>query len=455
MKFNIVPVEELNLLELSQIEMGFEWMPEEQIDDVVSVSNEDYLDENLSYFGSDEDVTPEQYPDGLSEDNNVSETQEQQDETGDLVMDRSTADALGKFIRSNLDLFVNKIVLDVGCYCGVLSQHCIQAGAALVLATGNGNAAKYVMANAIAHGMGEVFVPIRGSIAEIELPFGIENVDVIVSEWMGHSVFVGSRFKDVLYARDKWLVEGGLIFPNVGKLYITGLFDNPIKYTETYLADTIEDSRDYPTHTSGSDSEEGGEYIVRKPSMLEAHVCPVDVITQKYLLQTIDLYTAVDAAESFTRDFKLRILKDGLVLAVALHCEICVALPNRKLRRLFSTGPRHPETYLNQTVLLLETPNTVAKDMLLKGVFGLYRNQRRHGEVEYSLRLKGGHFDPYFEPQKDPRAAEDDFFTANDSLALLFGEGEEPMAELNSEVDTDSGTDSGTGTGPYLYYSFA
>ena len=47
---------------------------------------------------------------------------------------------------------------------------------------------------------------VRGKVEEVTLPDGIENVDIIVSEWMGYCLFYESMLNTVIYARDKWLV---------------------------------------------------------------------------------------------------------------------------------------------------------------------------------------------------------------------------------------------------------
>jgi hypothetical protein len=44
-------------------------------------------------------------------------------------------------------------------------------------------------------------------VEEVELPHGIEKVDIIVSEWMGYCLFYESMLNTVIYARDKWLVS--------------------------------------------------------------------------------------------------------------------------------------------------------------------------------------------------------------------------------------------------------
>lgn len=58
---------------------------------------------------------------------------------------------------------------------------------------------------------------------EIELP--VEKVDVIISEWMGYFLLYESMLDSVLYARDKWLVEGGIMLPNKARMYVAILDD--------------------------------------------------------------------------------------------------------------------------------------------------------------------------------------------------------------------------------------
>lgn len=72
---------------------------------------------------------------------------------------------------------------------------------------------------------------VRGKVEEVELPHGIEKVDIIVSEWMGYCLFYESMLNTVIYARDKWLVsyinnfdfrkyEGCSAVSNAANLYI-------------------------------------------------------------------------------------------------------------------------------------------------------------------------------------------------------------------------------------------
>ena len=53
----------------------------------------------------------------------------------------------------------------------------------------------------------EVIKIVKGKIEDIELPEGIQKVDVIIAEWMGYSLFYDSMIQSVIYARDKYLVS--------------------------------------------------------------------------------------------------------------------------------------------------------------------------------------------------------------------------------------------------------
>ncbi len=53
----------------------------------------------------------------------------------------------------------------------------------------------------------------------------VEKVDIIISEWMGYFLLYESMFDSVLYARNKWLTEDGILFPDRAKIYIAALDD--------------------------------------------------------------------------------------------------------------------------------------------------------------------------------------------------------------------------------------
>lgn len=70
---------------------------------------------------------------------------------------------------------------------------------------------------------------VKGKVEEVELPAGVQKVDIIVSEWMGYCLFYESMLDTVIYARDKWLNPGGIIFPDKATLHICAIEDRQYK----------------------------------------------------------------------------------------------------------------------------------------------------------------------------------------------------------------------------------
>lgn len=53
----------------------------------------------------------------------------------------------------------------------------------------------------------------------------VDKVDIIISEWMGYFLLYESMFDSVLFARDKWLRQGGIMLPDRAQMYIAALDD--------------------------------------------------------------------------------------------------------------------------------------------------------------------------------------------------------------------------------------
>ena len=77
------------------------------------------------------------------------------------------------------------------------------------------------------NGFADKITLIKGKVEEIELP--VEKVDIIISEWMGYFLLYESMLDTVIYARDKWLVEGGVMMPDKATLYIAAIEDGEYK----------------------------------------------------------------------------------------------------------------------------------------------------------------------------------------------------------------------------------
>lgn len=55
---------------------------------------------------------------------------------------------------------------------------------------------------------------VQGKIESIELPDGIDKVDIIISEWMGYALLYESMLDSVLQARERFLKVDGIMAPS-------------------------------------------------------------------------------------------------------------------------------------------------------------------------------------------------------------------------------------------------
>jgi protein arginine N-methyltransferase 1 len=114
-------------------------------------------------------------------------------------------------IVGNPECFKDKVVLDVGSGTGVLAMWCAQAGAKKVYAVEATPMAAHARRLVQANGLADVVEVIQSKVEDIELPC---KVDVIVSEWMGYLLVRESMLDSVIYARDRWLKDGGALYPS-------------------------------------------------------------------------------------------------------------------------------------------------------------------------------------------------------------------------------------------------
>lgn len=81
--------------------------------------------------------------------------------------------------------FQGKIVLDIGCGTGILSMFAAKSGAARVIGIECSNIVEYAKQIVEANHLSDVITIVKGKVEEVQLPDGIEAVDIIISEWMG------------------------------------------------------------------------------------------------------------------------------------------------------------------------------------------------------------------------------------------------------------------------------
>jgi len=112
-------------------------------------------------------------------------------------------------IENNPEVFKDKIVLDIGCGTGILSIFAARAGAKHVYGIEFADIADYAQEIIKANNLVDKVTIIKSKVEEAVLP--VQQVDIIISEWMGYFLIYESMLDTVLYARDKWLKKDGYV----------------------------------------------------------------------------------------------------------------------------------------------------------------------------------------------------------------------------------------------------
>lgn len=135
----------------------------------------------------------------------------------EMLEDGLRMNAYHDAVMRNAKLFEGRVVLDVGCGSGILAIWSAQAGARRVYAVEATRMAKHARTLMEHNKLENVVTVLEGTVESLELP---EQVDIIISEWMGYFLLRESMLDSVLHARDKWLRPGGMLFPSHATLYL-------------------------------------------------------------------------------------------------------------------------------------------------------------------------------------------------------------------------------------------
>ncbi|KAL9399326.1 hypothetical protein Peur_008287 [Populus x canadensis] len=272
-------------------------------------------------------------------------------------------------IFQNKFLFKDKVVLDVGAGTGILSLFCAKAGAAHVYAVECSHIANMAKEIVESNGFSNVITVLKGKIEDIELP--VAKVDIIISEWMGYFLLFENMLDSVLYARDKWLVNDGIVLPDKASLYLTAIEDAEYK----------EDKIEFWNNVYGFDMT-----CIKKQAMGEPLVDTVDqnqIVTNCQLLKTMDISKMVSGDTSFTVPFKLVAERDDYIHALVAYFDVSFTKCHKLMG--FSTGPRSRATHWKQTVLYLEDVLTICQGEALIGSMTVAPNKKNPRDIDITI----------------------------------------------------------------------
>ncbi|KAH3900642.1 probable HNRNP arginine N-methyltransferase [Saccharomycodes ludwigii] len=284
-------------------------------------------------------------------------------------------------IMRNKSLFKDKIVLDVGCGTGILSMFAAQAGAKHVIGVDMSNIIEMAKVIVEKNGFANKITLIRGKLEDITLPY--KKVDIIVSEWMGYFLLYESMMDTVLYARDKYLVEGGLIFPDKCSIHVAGLEDS--QYKEQKLG--------YWENVYGFDYSPFIPLVKKEPLVDTVQNSAVN--TTRCKLIEFDLNTVKIEDLAFESEFKLEAKRQDFINGLIAWFDIEFPYEKRKGNTpvYFSTGAHASYTHWKQTVFYFADDLECEIGDILKGKLKCSPNNRNNRDldivIDYEFMPKG------------------------------------------------------------------
>lgn len=273
----------------------------------------------------------------------------------------------------------DKVVLDVGCGTGVLSMFAVQAGAKHVYAVDASAMAGIAQEIVIKNGMEDRITVLKGKVEEVQLP---QQVDILLSEWMGYGLFYECMLSSVLHARDVWLKPEGIMLPGKARLFtalvradgmhefwdsVYGFDMSPMKCLAAQDVSPWAKVEDIEGQDIGSDA-----------------VCLIDVNLTTIPIQFLD--------KGYTSSFQLQSHVGTGITGLCVWFDTAFGHGI-----VLSTTPYQEPTHWGQ--VLLEFPSTVSmeQDDMLAGTFELRRSSASHRSIDmlvsWSLVPGPHHFD--------------------------------------------------------------
>ncbi|CCE91975.1 protein-arginine omega-N methyltransferase HMT1 TDEL_0D03910 [Torulaspora delbrueckii] len=282
-------------------------------------------------------------------------------------------------IVQNKHLFKDKIVLDVGCGTGILSMFAAKNGAKHVIGVDMSSIIEMARKIVDINGFSDKITLLRGKLEDVELPF--PKVDIIVSEWMGYFLLYESMLDTVLYARDRYLVEGGLIFPDKCSIHIAGLEDAHYK----------DEKLNYWHDVYGFDYSPFIPLVMEEPIVdtVQSNV----VNTTRCQLIEFDLNTVKLSDLSFKAKFQVQAKRQDWINGLIAWFDCVFPAPEGRTPVGFSTGAHSPYTHWKQTVFYLKDNLECETGDILEGEITCAPNKNHNRDLDvkinYSFRAKG------------------------------------------------------------------
>lgn len=247
----------------------------------------------------------------------------------DFYKDWCLMESFNTYFSTNIELFKNKIILDIGCGPGYFDMLLIRNGAKHVYAYEPSGMSLYLADNIKQNDMEDFITVLSGDLENVNIA---EDIDVIITTAIGYSYFFETLYFSYLKAIDLFYRDGSLILPSNVKFYMTchGIMNNNLEYTEWK-------------------NEYGFDYSVISNGLRDPILCcldPNNVLSDQQEVYKLDFEKKDQNVKSFA--FNASLTANRTDDAYGLCMWFTVEYPSKKSKLLVSTDPCQPETHFYQ-----------------------------------------------------------------------------------------------------------
>jgi len=298
----------------------------------------------------------------------------------EMLKDTVRTESYQRAIMQNPHLFKGKIVLDVGCGTSILSMFAARAGAKHVYGVDCSRIIEQAKLIVSANNLNGQITLIQGKIEDIELP--VEQVDIIVSEWMGYFLLYESMLDTVLFARDKWLKPGGLLLPDKAVLYLAAVEESDYRAEKINFWDNV----------YGFDLSAIKKIAITEPTV--EFVNPTDVCSTSSKILALDLLTCDKEDVNFRSEFKLKLTRNDYVHGFVSYFECAFTQIHKPIG--FSTAPFAKCTHWKQTLFFLDSDKEIigSAGEEITGTIACQQNSqnKRDLDIDFTINFVGENY---------------------------------------------------------------
>ncbi|XP_034041677.1 protein arginine N-methyltransferase 2 [Thalassophryne amazonica] len=294
----------------------------------------------------------------------------------EMLSDKPRTEAYRQVVLVNSAALKNKVVMDLGCGTGIISLFCAQlAQPSVVYAVEASSMVDYTRQLVKQNSCEEVVTVLHGRVEDVDLA---EQVDILVSEWMGNCLLFEFMVESVVLARDRWLREGGVMWPSSAALTLV-----PCQ-ADSYYAERM----------TFWEQPYGLDFTPLQPLALQEFFAkpkfnhllqPEDCLSTPSDVLFLDMYTLkVKDLEEVQGQFLFDVEKSGFFHGFTVWFTVHFkSLEKGGATVELNTGPYSEPTHWKQTLFMLDEPVSVYAGDSISGSIRLHRNPvwRRHMTV--------------------------------------------------------------------------